>query len=386
MNKLFDRLDWILIFILALFLIISFIAITSAQTFNQYNENFAHKQLFWYGIGIVIITAVITLNSEQQLKLSWAAYFVGILLLVFLFVAPESIAPKINGAKSWFVIKKIGSLQPSELVKVSLIMALSKLLVSHHEKYMNRTLQTDFLLLIKMGLTTALPLGIILLQPDLGTGLVIIAILAGMIIISGISWKITVPLFTTGVLFSGAIIYFIIWMPELIEKYLKVKTYQFLRIYAWIHPEEYQTNAGMHVLKSLDAIGSGVLTGKGFGQGQVYIPENHTDFIFSVIGEEYGFIGTSIVISLFFLLIYHLTTIALKTIIPYQTYICVGIISMITFHVFQNIGMTIQLLPITGIPLPFISYGGSSLMGNMLAMGLIFSIHFHHKGYLFHSK
>ena len=120
--------------------------------------------------------------------------------------------------------------------------------------------------------------------------------------------------------------------------------------------------------------------------GKVYIPESHTDFIFSVIGEEYGFLGGSIVIGLFFLLIYHLTKTALETTDPFNTYICVGIISMITFHVFQNIGMTIQVLPITGIPLPFISYGGSSLMGNMFAMGLVYSIHYHHRNYMFSSN
>lgn len=386
MIKVSSKLDWKLILILIFFFIISLIAITSAQTFSQYNENFALKQVFWYGIGCLIIAAVITLDSEQQLKLAWSAYGVGILLLIFLYFAPANIAPEINGAKSWFVIKGVGSLQPSELVKVFLIMALSKTLVSHNEKYLNRTIRTDFLLLIKMGSTTAVPLGFILLQPDLGTALVFIAILAGMILISEMSWKITVPLFATGVVFSATIIYLIIWLPSFVEQFFKIKTYQFLRIYAWLHPENYPTDAGLHLLKSLDAIGSGSLIGKGYGHGQVYIPENHTDFIFSIIGEEYGFIGASIVVSLFFLLVYHLTKTALQTMIPYQTYICVGIISMITFHVFQNIGMTIQVLPITGIPLPFISYGGSSLMGNMLAMGLIFSIHYHKKGYMFGTK
>jgi len=113
------------------------------------------------------------------------------------------------------------------------------------------------------------------------------------------------------------------------------------------------------------------------------VPDNHTDFIFSVVGEEYGFIGASIVVSLFFLLVYHLTKVSLQTKSPFNVYVCAGIISMITFHAFQNIGMTIQLLPITGIPLPLISYGGSSLMGIMFALGLIFSMRFHHKTYMF---
>jgi len=135
--------------------------------------------------------------------------------------------------------------------------------------------------------------------------------------------------------------------------------------------------------KSLFAIGSGQTGGKGTGNREVYLPESQTDFIFSVVGEEYGFIGASVLISLFFLLIYHITKVGMETKNNFYTYICVGVISMITFHVFQNIGMTIGVLPITGIPLPFISYGGSALMGNMLGLGLIFSIRYHYKKYMF---
>lgn len=386
MKKIADRLDWNLILLLFLLFMISMIAIVSAQSSDQYHENFAIKQIFWYGIGVCIIAAIITLDSEQQLKLTWASYIFGLLLLIILFFAPESIAPEINGAKSWFVIRGIGSLQPSELVKVFYIMALSKVLVSHHDKNSHPTLKTDFHLLMKMIVVTAFPLGLIMLQPDLGTGLVLIAILAGMLLISGITWKIIVPLFSTGIITGATVISLVIWLPEILEKYLKVKRYQFLRIYAWIDPEHYATNAGLHLLRSLEAIGSGLLGGKGFMGGQVYIPENHTDFIFSVIGEEYGFIGASVVVGIYFLLIYHITKVALQTTIPYYTYVCAGIVSMITFHVFQNIGMTLQLLPITGIPLPFISYGGSSLMSNMFAMGLIFSIFYHNHSYMFSSE
>lgn len=118
---------------------------------------------------------------------------------------------------------------------------------------------------------------------------------------------------------------------------------------------------------------------------EVYVMERHTDFIFSTIGEEFGFIGSSLVIILFFFLIYHIVRIALHSNSPFNSYVCAGVISMTAFHVFQNIGMTIQVLPITGIPLPFISYGGSSLMGNMLAMGIIFSIKFYHNKYMFNA-
>ena len=140
---------------------------------------------------------------------------------------------------------------------------------------------------------------------------------------------------------------------------------------------------GYQLINSLLAIGSGQTFGKQFSLTEVDIPERQTDFIFSMIGESFGFIGASVVVSLFFMLIYHITKASLETKNEFYSYICAGVIAMITFHVFENIGMTIGLLPITGIPLPFISYGGSSLMGNMFAIGLIFSIRYHYKKYMF---
>ncbi|HAQ07226.1 MAG TPA: rod shape-determining protein RodA [Bacillus bacterium] len=380
-----DRFDWTLTFILMLFFIISCAAIYSAQKTGQYGQNFMVKQIFWYIVGSGIIGTVMMFDSEQYRKLSWYLYGFGVFLLIFLHFAPASIAEERNGAKSWFFIEPFGSIQPSEFMKVFLILALSKVIFTHHDKYGIKTIKSDFFLFIKLGAITALPLGLILLQPDLGTALVVIAILTGLILVSGISWKIILPVYGAGAGLGAGILYLVIWKPEILKEYLNVKTYQFGRIYAWIDPETYQSEYGYHLIKSLRAIGSGLLTGKGFSEREVYIPESHTDFIFSVIGEEYGFVGGSVVIGLFFLLIYHLTKTSLDTNDPFSTYISTGVISMVTFHVFQNIGMTIQLLPITGIPLPFISYGGSSLMGNMLAMGLIYGIRYHHKTYMFSS-
>ena len=228
-----------------------------------------------------------------------------------------------------------------------------------------------------------LPLTFILLQPDLGTALVFFAITAALIIVAGITWKIILPLFLGGASIGALLLWMALYMQDFLEAKFGLQAYQFARIYSWLDPYSYASDEGMHLITSLNAIGSGEIFGKGYGGRVVYVPENHTDFIFAVIGEEYGFIGASIVISLFFLLIFHLTKITLQLKDAYSTYVCAGIIAMITFHVFENIGMTIQLLPITGIPLPFISYGGSSLMGNMLALGLVFSMKFHHKTYMF---
>lgn len=381
-----EKFDWTLSLILFLLFLVSCLSIYSAQTTGQYNDNYFVRQIFWYVVGIIIVAIVMFFDSDQFKKLSWYLYGFGIFLLFALIIAPESIAPERNGAHSWFQIPGLGTIQPSEFMKAFLILSLSKVITSHHEKYIKKTFQSDFLLFTKMSLTTALPLALIMKQPDLGTSLVIVAIFTGLIFVSGITWKIILTIYGLGSLLGATIIYYVVWAPEVLVKYLNVQTYQFNRIYSWIDPDNYQAGSGYHLYNSLRAIGSGLLTGKGFGERQVYIPESHTDFIFSVIGEEYGFVGASIVIGLFFILIYHLTKTALDTKDPFNTYICAGVISMITFHVFQNVGMTIQVLPITGIPLPFVSYGGSSLMGNMFAMGLIFSIHYHKKTYMFGSE
>ncbi|BCB02070.1 FtsW/RodA/SpoVE family cell cycle protein [Bacillus sp. KH172YL63] len=381
-----DKIDWGLLFLLMLFFIVSAMGISSAQTSGQYGTNFVIRQAFWYVVGGIIIGAALFLDSDQYRRLAWYIYGAGIFLLVLLLVSPESIAPHRNGAKSWFMLGPLGSIQPSEFMKTFLILALARIITNHHELNPNKTIQTDFQLLIKIGLTTLVPLAFIMQQPDLGTSLVILAIMTGIILVSGITWKLIVPIYASIGVIGAGILSLVIWAPEILEKYLNVKPYQFGRIYAWLDPYNYAKLEGFHLINSLNAIGSGQIFGKGYSDREVYIPENHTDFIFSVIGEEYGFIGASVVISLYFLLIYHLTKTALDTKEPFNAYVCAGIISMITFHVFQNIGMTIQLLPITGIPLPFISYGGSSLMGNMLALGLVFSMRFHHKTYMFSSE
>jgi rod shape determining protein RodA len=381
-NNTTSKLDYNLVFILILLFLASCLAIYSAQASGQYKENFLLKQIIWYVVGGGIIASVMTLDSDQLRKLTWYAYGFGLFLLAFLIVAPPSIAPVINGAKNWFKVPGLGTIQPSEFVKIFIILALSRTIEDHHQKNLIKTMQSDFWLLVKLGMVTMAPL-ILIIKQDLGTSLVFLAILLGMIFISGISWKLLTPLFSVGVLLIGTIFYFVLWNPELLEKYLGVKQYQFNRIYSWLDPYSYQGSDAYQLTKSLLAIGSGQTGGKGTGNREVYLPESQTDFIFSVVGEEYGFIGASVLISLFFLLIYHITKVGMETKNNFYTYICVGVISMITFHVFQNIGMTIGVLPITGIPLPFISYGGSALMGNMLGLGLIFSIRYHYKKYMF---
>lgn len=380
-QKTAPRLDYGLVLILFLLFLSSCVAIYSAQ--GQYEGNYLLKQIFWYVVGSGIIAAVITLDSDQLKKISWYVYGLGLAVQAFLIVAPSSIAPVINGSKNWYKLPfGLGTIQPSEFVKVFLILALARVIIEHHQKNQHKTLQTDLWLLGKIGLVTFAPL-VLVIKEDLGTSLVFIAIMLGMLFISGVSWKLLVPIFSSGILLVSSLIYLVLAQPELLEKTLGVEQYQFNRIYSWIDPYNFQDSHGYQLTQSLLAIGSGETVGKGYGNGEVYMPEGQTDFIFAVVGEQFGFVGASVLVSLFFLLLYHITRIGMETKNDFYTFICVGVISMITFHVFQNIGMTIGLLPITGIPLPFVSYGGSSLMGNMMAIGLIFSIRYHYKKYMF---
>lgn len=380
-----DRFDWTLAFIMMLFCIVSLLAIASAQTSGQYGINFVPKQLFWYFVGACIIAVMMYFEPDQYKKMAWYLYGLGIFILIILMVAPGGvgqIAEPRNGAKSWFHLG-FADIQPSEFMKTFFILALARTVSNHHENNPIKSLKTDFKLLGKILLVLMVPLAFIMKQPDLGTSLVFLAITAAVIIVAGISWRIILPVVISAVTLGGSLLWMALYMQDFLTEKLGFKAYQFARIYSWLDPYAYSSGDGYHLISSLNAIGSGEIFGKGFKQREVYVPENHTDFIFSVVGEEYGFIGASIVICLFFFLIFHLTKLTLQMKDPFCTYVCAGIIAMVTFHVFENIGMTTQVLPITGIPLPFISYGGSSMMGNALALGLVFSMKFHHQTYMF---
>ena len=383
-KQLVQRIDWILVIILLLFLCTSLLAISSAQTTSYTGTNFVPRQLVYYGILAVIIAVVMYFDMEQYKKLVWILYGFGLFLLVALIFMPEGegqIGEMVNGAKSWYHTP-LGNIQPSEFMKTFYILACAHLISRHNEKYMLRTMKTDMLLITKIFGAFIVPFALVMEQPDLGSGLVFIAITLAMVILAGISWWIILPGLAIGGGIGGLFIWMALQLPDVIEK-LGFDPYQRARIYSWLDPEQYSSNEGYQLISSMNAIGSGEIFGKGYQQREVYVVENHTDFIFTVIGEEWGFFGASLIICLYFVLIYHLTKLTFMIRDPFCTYVCAGIIAMITFHVLENIGMTIQLLPITGIPLPFISYGGSSLMGNALALGLVFSMRFHYRSYMF---
>ncbi|MDW8565491.1 FtsW/RodA/SpoVE family cell cycle protein [Staphylococcus shinii] len=376
-NHWIRRIDWVLIGILVLLAIISVTIINSAMGGGQYSANFSIRQILYYVLGGLIACLIMLVSPKKLMKYTYLLYFLLCIALFILLIIPETpITPIINGAKSWYKLGPI-SVQPSEFMKIVLILALAKLVSRHNQFTFNKSLETDFKLLLKIAGISIIPMGLILLQNDLGTMLVLCAIIVGIIVVSGISWKILAPVFITGIVFASSIILSMIYKPSLIENSLGIKTYQMGRINSWLDPYTYSSGDGYHLTESLKAIGSGQLFGKGFNHGEVYIPENHTDFIFSVIGEEFGFIGSVILILVFLAFIFHLVRLATKFELPFSKLFIIGYAALILFHVLQNIGMTIQLLPITGIPLPFISYGGSSLWSLMCGIGVILSFTYH---------
>ncbi|WP_210619776.1 FtsW/RodA/SpoVE family cell cycle protein [Mammaliicoccus lentus] len=380
LNKSFiQRIDWRLIFIVLLLFATSCLIINSAMSSGQYGTNFLLKQVLYYAMGFVLAIILIFISPKTIRKYVWIVYILGNLSLVGLLVLPESsFTPIINGAKSWYRLGPI-SVQPSEFMKIILILVLANVVYQHNRFTYNKSITRDFNLLFKIFLTSLVPMGLILFQNDLGTTLVLIAIILGVIIVSGVTWRILAPVFIALFAFGSSVILLMIYKPSIIEKVSGIQTYQFGRINSWLDPYTYSSGDGYHLTESLKAIGSGQIFGKGLNNGEVYIPENHTDFIFSIIGEEFGFIGTIAVLIIFLMLFFHLIKLATTTSHPFNAIFIIGYLTFVLFHVVQNIGMTIQLLPITGIPLPFISYGGSSLWSLMAGIGIILSIYYHEK-------
>lgn len=338
-------------------------------------------QILWYVIGTIAIIVLMQFDSEQMWKLAPVAYFLGVALLILVLIFYDRRSYDLQGAKSWFVFGPV-SFQPSEVVKISLIMMLGRVITKHNVNTDDRTIKTDWYLLLKIMLWSLPLLILVIIQNDLGTTLVYLAIIIGMTLLSGVSWKILLPVFGIIALFGGVLIYLVLYSREFLT-YFGFQEYQFARIDSWLNPFGDSRGDAFQLAQSMKAIGSGKIFGKGLGVSEVYVPVRESDMIFATIGENFGFIGGCFLVLVYFLLIYQMIRICFDTKNEFYAYMTTGVIMMIVFHVLENIGMTIGLLPITGIPLPFISQGGSALLGNMMAIGLVMSMRYHYRSYMF---
>jgi len=377
------RIDYILILIVLVIGAVSCFAIASAQPSLPpalQQVNFVAKQIQWYFIGAIAIFAIMVIDFDRYKQIAWYLYGFAMILLIGLELKVPG-AVTIKGATAWYSVPGLGNFQPSEIMKLFLIIVVGRIIVNHNEKYPFRTPREDLILLGKIFGASLPPLLLIAKEPDLGNTMVISAMLAAMILVSGIRWRFIFGLATLVIAAGSALTYTYFAHTAFFKEHI-LKEYQLDRFYGWLAPYEYETQ-GYQLRQAVLATGSGELHGKGWENGQVYFPEPHTDFIFTNIAEQFGFLGASVVISLFFLLIYRMIHIALESNDPFGSYLCAGTIGMFTFQVFQNIGMTIGLLPITGITLPLMSYGGSSLLTYMIAIGFVLNVRSRTKTFMF---
>ncbi|QPQ37651.1 rod shape-determining protein RodA [Lysinibacillus sp. JNUCC-52] len=357
---------------------------SSSIAFEQYASLFIVKQFIYYSLGFLIMYGVATLDIEQLKRIGWPFYWFMVALTFGLFIAPESIARTINEAKSWYQVPLLGSFQPSEFLKFAFLIVVSKVIVAHRAKYVQPSFLSDMRLLITIGIITLPPTLAVYKQPDTGMVMLYMAMIIPMVYFSGIQTKLLVIFTAIPVSIVTVIATLYIKFNDFFtEKLLsKLSGHQVSRIYGWLQPYEY-TDSSFQTRQGFMAIGSGEFIGKGYLQNNVYVPEKHTDFIFSAIAEEVGFVGGAFVIALLFFVIYRIVLITVQAKDPFMTLMGAGISSLLAFQITQNIGMTIGLLPVTGVTLPFLSYGGSSLLSNFMLMGIVMIIHNSYKGYMF---
>lgn len=380
-----SRIDYGIVLCVMLLAMIGLISLYSTSVLIQGGGlRMTLMQSIWYVIGIGAAAVIMLFDSEQLWKITGYLYWIGIVALILtLFLYDRELASK-TGARSWVRIPIINNtLQPSEFVKIPYILMLAKVTTLHNARFKNRTLESDFQLIGKYILWSIPPFALIMAQNDLGTTLVYTAILAGIFLLSGIQWKIIVPIILVVTIVGGGIIFLVVYNRDFLERTLGVQTYQFERIDTWLDPYHDTSRASYQVTQAFKAIGSGGVFGKGLGVSEVYVPVRESDMIYATIGENFGFIGGSFLIFVYFVLIYNMIRVVYDTKNEFYAYIATGVIMMMVFHVLENIGMNIGLLPVTGIPLPFISQGGSALLGNMMGVGLIMSMRFHHRSYMF---
>jgi rod shape determining protein RodA len=348
------------------------------------------KQALWFGMGLGAAALICAVDYHILARWAWVAYWGAILGLVMVLF----IGPKINGARRWIDLGPF-SLQPSEFTKIAVIVALAHFLSRPIEEL--RLMNVVF----KTLATVALPFGLILLEPDLGSGIVLFPTVLAMMFVAGVPVRIVARIVALAVVAAGLLLVNLLYAPEGWQ-IVKLREYQRHRLLVYFGkdfapknatPEqrsyyrELQRQKGWNVRQALISVGSGDLTGKGWRQGTQnalgYLPRlgAHNDFIFSVIAEETGFVGSIFVVSLYSVILFSGLSIARQSRDRLGRLIAAGVVVLWFSHVFINVGMNIGLMPVTGIPLPLLSYGGSAAVAALLGMGLLQNVHLHRRSY-----
>ncbi len=364
----FDFLLLILMYALMIFGVLAISIATydpSVQADSLLNHILNSNTGSWQAIFVIaspaIVWFVVSVPYEHFRTYSML-YYAGIMLLLF---AVLMVSTAIRAVKGWFEVGLGRMLQPSEFAKLTLIMMLARELAIT-EKPMG-----NFRSFVRIAMLTLIPLGLIYAQGETGTVLVIAGIIYLMLIFGGVDWKWILVITVLGALAIGAIFAYGILGGS--------TNYKILRLISFLDPQAYEKSAGYQIINSQQAIGAGGMTGIGaFVPGSMsqlnYVPEDWTDFIFATIGEAVGFVGCSLIVLTYLLLILRMLYLSRYTADKFGQLLIIGVMAMMFLHVFQNIAMTLGLMPITGIPLPFLSYGGSNLVTNVIGISLVLNV------------
>lgn len=361
------KIDKTLLVLILILSIISLLSIHSASTYlSKTLGNLALKQFFWYLVGIVIIFFIFKFKLNFIMKISPYLYLLNVLLLLgLLFIAPE-----INGSKCWYVLDGVGSFQPSEFMKITLLLFEVYIVNKFNKKYSNPTLFQEFRLLLLIGIIFLIPTILTFLEPDTGAIIVYFIITISILFISNIRVRWFIIAGIIGCILITMFFYLYFYKQDTFIKVLGSDFfYRIDRVINW------KSGSGMQLENSLAAIGSSGIIGHGFNKTPLYFPESGTDFIFTVFASNFGLLGSIILIFIIVLLDLHIINIGKDSKSTINRLIISGIIGILLYQQVQNISMTIGLMPITGITLPFISYGGSSLIAYMTLIGFVFYIY-----------
>ncbi|MEA1961096.1 MAG: rod shape-determining protein RodA [Bacillota bacterium] len=366
-------------FLLVLMIILGYgllILSSAGSSISSDHLYYLKKQAVWMMLGLGIAVLIVRFDFGQVEKFTPYLYGFSVLILVVVLVFGQ----EVRGTTGWIGFGPLPMLQPSEFTKVLLIISFAEFL--NRRKGVLQTFGEMLPCFVYMGI----PFLLIMMQPDLGTALVYIALTICMMFVAGANPRILFWL----ILSAGLVIALALFLHFRFDLWLPLDDYQIRRLTIFVDPYndgQGGRGAGWNTIQSLIAIGSGGLTGEGLFNGtQVqlnFLPEHHTDFIYAVIGEELGFLGAAAVLVLYGVLLNRAIVIASQAKDFYGTLLVIGVTAMWLFHIFENIGMSIGLMPITGIPLPFLSYGGSSMLTNMLGVGLILNVNIRGKKLVF---
>jgi rod shape determining protein RodA len=344
-----------------------------AATRDWYSANGLDPQYYLKRHVINIIIGLLlawgTTVIDYRLLRAYTPFLWGAGVLGLTFVLLPGVGSEVNGAKAWIPLPGGFQIQPAEMAKISIIVGLSMLL-SERNHDSNEPTRQDILRALAVA---AVPMGLILLQPDMGTVFIISAAVVSILGISGAPTK-----WVAGLLILAVLGGFVATKSGIISGY------QVKRLQSFVDPNADSQGAGYQLRQARITVGSGGLLGTGLFNGPQtngrFVPEQQTDFIFTVAGEELGFLGSGFIIFLYIVILMRAFAIARRSSDPYGQMVCTGVIAWFAFQTFENIGMTLGLMPMTGVPLPFMSYGGSSMFANLIGFGLLQNVHARHRG------